>query len=234
MFREPFKRPRLEARPLTSFDETGPPKSPVNSDNACRSSSLCEFANLSRNDWRKMPIETGSHRMAPREELPFQVKRYIVQRLACHDTPAQIARDLKAEFPELGEISRQRIGFYDASAKASATLDPTLKVLFEETRARFLKELEAIPVANKAVRLRLLDRMATLAESRGQIPMVLACCEAAAKEVGDAHTNKLKLEHTGKVDVAVGGARERLMQRLDAIVERREQIARQPDPPKPH
>lgn len=35
------------------------------------------------------------------------------------------------------------------------------KALFAKTREKFLKDLDATPIANKAVRLRRLDRMAT-------------------------------------------------------------------------
>lgn len=133
--------------------------------------------------------------MVPREELGWAVKRAIVQRLACYETPTQLAKVSKADFGL--ELSRQRIEYYDPTIKAGAALDPILKALFEETRAKFLKDIEAIPIANKAVRLAMLNRMAVLAEGRGQIPEVRATLEQAAKEAGDAFTNERKLKHSG-------------------------------------
>lgn len=155
------------------------------------------------------------------EELSFVQKRFLVQHLACFETPTVAAKAFKEEFG--AELARNRVSYYDPTTKAGAALDPELKALFDETRKKFLAELEAIPIANAAVRLATLNRMALLAESRGQIPEVRAVLEQAAKEAGGAFTNKLKLEHTGKdggpIQV-VNAARERVLKRLDDLRER--------------
>ena len=154
--------------------------------------------------------------MAPREELPFQVKRYIVQRLARHETPSQVARAVKEDFQL--ELSRQRVEYYDPTSRAGAALDPSLKALFEETRAAFLKDLDAIPIANKAVQLRALDRALTVAEERKQLPLIVSIVQAAADLAGTV-TKKVQVEHKGGIEVS--SARERLASRLNAIAERR-------------
>jgi hypothetical protein len=59
-------------------------------------------------------------------------------------------------------------------------------------------EISDIPIANKAYRLRVLQRMATTAENMKNMGMTAQLLEQAAKEVGDAYTNKLKVESTGK------------------------------------
>ncbi|MBN0588295.1 DUF2280 domain-containing protein, partial [Pseudomonas aeruginosa] len=54
------------------------------------------------------------------------------------------------------------------------------------------------PIANKAYRLRVLQRMSTTAEGMKNLGMTAQLLEQAAKEVGDAYSNKQKVELTGK------------------------------------
>nr|WP_259391268.1 putative metallopeptidase [Pectobacterium polaris] len=70
--------------------------------------------------------------------------------------------------------------------------------MFHTTRERFQNEIADIPIANKAYRLRVLDRMATKAESMKNMALTASLMEQAAKEVGDAYSNKQKVELTGK------------------------------------
>ena len=70
--------------------------------------------------------------------------------------------------------------------------------LFNHTRARFQSEISDIHIANKAYRLRMLDRMANRAESIKNYALTAQLIEQAAKECGDAYTNKLRVETTGK------------------------------------
>ncbi|MDH8602355.1 DUF2280 domain-containing protein, partial [Klebsiella pneumoniae] len=70
--------------------------------------------------------------------------------------------------------------------------------LFNRTRDRFLNEISDIPIANKAYRLRVLQRMSTTAEGMKNLGMTAQLLEQAAKEVGDAYSNKQKFELTGK------------------------------------
>jgi hypothetical protein len=134
--------------------------------------------------------------MEKHEQLSFVLKREIVQRLARHDTPAQVVKAIKVDHGI--DLSPQRVQFYDPTSKNGAALSEELKTLFRETRKEFLEDLNAIPIANKAVRLRRLDRMATAAEDRGNMVLAADLGERAAKEVGGAYTNKHQLEHTGK------------------------------------
>jgi hypothetical protein len=134
--------------------------------------------------------------MEKHEQLSFVLKREIVQRLARYDTPGQVVKAIKADHGI--DLSPQRVQFYDPTSKNGAALSDELKTLFHETRRKFLEDLDAIPIANKAVRLRRLDRMATLAEEKGNMVLAAELGELAAKEVGGAFTNKHQLEHTGK------------------------------------
>jgi hypothetical protein len=134
--------------------------------------------------------------MEKHEQLSFVLKREIVQRLACFDTPGQVVKAIKADHGIV--LSPQRVQFYDPTSKNGAALSEDLKALFFETREKFRKELDDIPIANKAVRLRRLDRMAALAEDRGNMVLAAELGELAAKEVGGAFTNKHQHELTGK------------------------------------
>lgn len=133
--------------------------------------------------------------MAKQEELSFVVKRDIVQRLARFEGPTAIAKALKAESGGSLDLTPQRVAYYNPHTKAGAALAPDLKALFEETRKAFLEDVSKIGIANKAVQLAALDRALTLAETRGQIPMVIALVEAAADISG---TITKKHELTGK------------------------------------
>jgi hypothetical protein len=134
--------------------------------------------------------------MEKHEQLSFVLKREIVQRLARHDTPGQVVKAIKTDHGI--DLSPQRVQFYDPTSKNGAALSDELKGLFHETRKKFLEDLDAIPIANKAVRLRRLDRMAAAAEEKGNMVLAAELGELAAKEVGGAFTNKHQLEHTGK------------------------------------
>jgi hypothetical protein len=133
--------------------------------------------------------------MAEATELPDAVKTFIVHALACFDSPSTVAASVKEEFDGL-TVTRQRVHTYDPTKKAGEGLGAELKAVFEATRKAFLEETAAIGIANKAVRLRKLDRIAQKAEAAGNHVMVMGACEAAAKEVGGAFTNRHEL--TGK------------------------------------
>lgn len=71
-------------------------------------------------------------------------------------------------------------------------LAPKWVELFTFTRAQLQKELSTILVANKAYRLRSLDRMAIHVESRSNYAMTAQLLEQAARECGDAYVNRKK------------------------------------------
>jgi|GEM_PF-5732363 len=159
--------------------------------------------------------------MARSEEFTFEVKLFIIQELACFATQASVVKALKADYQL--DVSAARIRYYDPTGKLGQGLAEDLKARFLEARKAFLENLPSIRLSNKAARIAMLDRMASLAEQRGQIPMVIACCEAVAKEMGGVHSNTQKIEHTGKnggpiqVDDA---ARQRVFDRLDDLRKR--------------
>ncbi|EMD5645388.1 DUF2280 domain-containing protein [Enterobacter hormaechei subsp. xiangfangensis] len=127
--------------------------------------------------------------------LSTEVKAFIVQSLACYETPVKVIELVKAEYGI--DVSRQQVSQYTPGNAMAAKLSQKWIDLFNATRKRFQNEISDIPIANKAYRLRVLDRMATRAEGMKNLALTAEIIEQAAKECGDAYTNKHKFEHSG-------------------------------------
>lgn len=89
--------------------------------------------------------------------LKEPIKIFIVQSLACFETPQQVADTVKQEFKI--EVSRQQVSLYDPTKYVGRNLSKKLKDLFEQTRRDFKTNIYDIPLANKAVRLKELQKM---------------------------------------------------------------------------
>ncbi|MCP1511831.1 hypothetical protein OKW09_002945 [Pseudomonas rhodesiae] len=94
--------------------------------------------------------------------LRSEVKAFIVQALACFDTPSQVVAAVKTEFGI--EITRQQCETHDPTKFAGQKLGKTWVDLFHAARKRFREETTDIPIANRAYRLRGLGRLAEKAE----------------------------------------------------------------------
>jgi len=127
--------------------------------------------------------------------LKGEVKAFIVQSLACFDTPSQVVESVKKEFGLT--IPRQQVESHDPTKANGRGLAQKWVDMFNATRERFQNEISDIPIANKAYRLRALDRMMTKAETMRNMALAASLIEQAAKECGDAYTNKHKFEHSG-------------------------------------
>ncbi|MGY0790944.1 DUF2280 domain-containing protein [Azospirillum argentinense] len=128
--------------------------------------------------------------------LKPEVKAFIVQAVACFDPPSTVVESVKTEFGVV--VSRQQVEAHDPTKVSGRGLAERWKELFEETRKAFLEDTSAIGISHKAVRLRALNRMAAKAEGMGNMALAAQLMEQAAKECGDAFTNKVRNEHTGK------------------------------------
>ncbi len=126
--------------------------------------------------------------------LKPEIKAFIVQSVACFDTPSQVVESVLKEFGI--QITRQQVEQNDPTKVSGKGLAKKWSDLFNTTRARFLNEISDIPIANKAYRLRVLQRMATTAENMKNMGMTAQLLEQAAKEVGDVYTNKQKVEQS--------------------------------------
>ncbi|WP_288358313.1 DUF2280 domain-containing protein [uncultured Pseudomonas sp.] len=120
--------------------------------------------------------------------LSNDVKAFIVQALACFDTPSQVAAAVKEEYGI--EVSRQQCESHDPTKYAGRDLAKRWRVLFDDTRKRFRDETADIPIANRAHRLRTLGRMAEKAEGMRNLALTAQLLEQAAKEVGDVYVNR--------------------------------------------
>lgn len=127
--------------------------------------------------------------------LQNDVKAFIVQALACFDTPSQVVESVQKEFGVV--VTRQQVETHDPTKTSGKGLAKRWVTLFEDTRNRFREETADIPIANRAYRLRALNRFVEKAETTKNIGLALQILEQAAKEMGSAYSNKHKLEHSG-------------------------------------
>lgn len=127
--------------------------------------------------------------------LKPEVKAFIIQSLACFDTLAIVGEAVQKQFGI--KVTPQQIESHDPTKVSGKGLAQKWVDLFYETRKRFQTEISDIPIANKAYRLRALDRMMNNAEKMRNIALATEIIEQAAKECGDAYTNKHKFEHSG-------------------------------------
>ncbi len=96
------------------------------------------------------------------------------------------------------EVSPQQCERYDPTKRAGASLSKKYREIFDSTRAEFISDTSRVGIAHRAVRLRKLAAAIDKAEERGNLPLMAQLLEQAAKEAGDAYTNKRRLEHTGE------------------------------------
>lgn len=120
--------------------------------------------------------------------LKNEVKSFIVQALACFDTPSQVVEAVKNEYGVV--VSRQQVETHDPTKSAGKGLAVKWATLFHDTRKRFREETAEIPIANRAYRLRGLGRMAEKAENMRNLALTAQLYEQAAKEVGDIYVNR--------------------------------------------
>ena len=121
--------------------------------------------------------------------LKKEVQRFIVQRLACFDSPAEVIEACKAEFDI--EISRQAVAHYDPTKGGDGKrLAEGHRELFYVTRKRFISEMLNIDIAHRAFRLRELSDLYHLAKREGMVVIAAQFLEQAAKEVGGFYVTR--------------------------------------------
>ena len=124
--------------------------------------------------------------------LKEPVKIFIVQSLACRDTPQEVAELVKQEFKI--SIDRVQVAAYDPTKAAGKNLSKKFVELFTKTRADFDAGLIDIPIANKHYRLKQYQKQ--LERNAKNTVMSLKILEQAAKDVGGQFTNRQEI--TGK------------------------------------
>lgn len=128
-----------------------------------------------------------------REEpkLNDEQRVFVVTSLAMYDKPGLIRDTLKDEWGVV--VSVQAVSGYHPEHKAAKSLAKRWVDLFWETRKAFLEDASSIPIAQRSVRLRALDRLAAKTEKQGNTVVTAQLLEQAAKEVGDVYTNTRRL-----------------------------------------
>jgi hypothetical protein len=122
----------------------------------------------------------------PMSTLTDELKEFIVKRLACDDTPSQVVEAVYVNFEIT--VSRQQVHRYDPNCAQPPA--QRWRELYAATRQAWLREVAEIGIAQKAVRLAMLDRMARRMMANNRIDRTLACLEQAAKECGGMYENR--------------------------------------------
>jgi hypothetical protein len=134
--------------------------------------------------WRDrdaLPTQTGPRQ--ENESMPIlndEIKEFIVKRIACYETPSRIAAAVRINFGI--DIDRRQIFEYNPAGSrppAQRWID-----LHAATRARFLGEVAEIGIAQKSMRLRMLERFAQAAEENNRTDKAAKFLEQAARECG--------------------------------------------------
>lgn len=125
---------------------------------------------------------------AARPQIPEEIKVFIINALAAFDTPSQVVAAVKEEFGV--ELSRQVVQAHDPTKFAGRSLAAKWRTMFETARAAFLTDCTAIPIANRATRIRALNRMAVKAETMRNFALAASLHKQAAEEMGNAYTNR--------------------------------------------
>lgn len=120
--------------------------------------------------------------------LQNDVKAFIVQALACFDTPSQVVEAVQKEYGI--SVTRQQVETHDPTKTSGKGLAKRWVMMFEDARKRFREETAEIPIANRAFRLRAMNRFVERAETMKNIGLAMQILEQAAKEVGDVYVNR--------------------------------------------
>ena len=148
--------------------------------------------------------------------LKEPVKIFIVQALACRDTPQEVADHVLQEFGI--KIDRKQCQLYDPTKAAGKNLSKKFVELFHETREKFDAGLIDIPIAQKYYRLKQYQKH--LEKNARNTVMSLKILEQAAKDCGGQFTNKQEITGAG------GGPIETINQNVstESYLKAREQV----------
>ncbi|UXI52673.1 DUF2280 domain-containing protein [Acinetobacter variabilis] len=124
--------------------------------------------------------------------LKEPVKIFIVQALACRDTPQEVAELVKQEFKL--SVDRVQVAAYDPTKAAGKNLSKKFVDLFYETREKFDAGLIDIPIAQKYYRLKQYQKH--LEKNARNTVMSLNIMKQAAQDLGGQFTNRQEI--TGK------------------------------------
>ncbi|MGC2239131.1 MAG: DUF2280 domain-containing protein [Pyrinomonadaceae bacterium] len=129
----------------------------------------------------------------PKGKLKNDAQIFVVMQLAMFEKATIVREQLKQIHGV--EIELPAILHYDIK---SQKFPEKWRELFVKTRASFIKDTSSIWISHKAVRLSKIQRMFETEESqlRQNKKFMRELLEQAAKESGDAYTNRLKIDAT--------------------------------------
>lgn len=133
--------------------------------------------------------------------LNDEVKLYIVQQLACHNSPTQTANDVYEEFGI--KLERGNIQKYDPTKAAGKQLSKKYKEIFQETRKKFLGDISMIPIASQAVRLNELSISHKYFKSKKNFIAANQVLEQVAKEVNGFYTSRFQSPAINEKDLFI-------------------------------
>jgi len=119
------------------------------------------------------------------------IKVFIVQSLACYETPTQVVGSVKEGFGIT--IARSHIQQYDPTKRAGKDLGKRFVELFESTRKAFLEDISEIPIVHQSFRLKALQRSYDWFIAKNNYIAANQVLEQSAKEAGNFYANKAKL-----------------------------------------
>lgn len=128
------------------------------------------------------------------ERIDADIRAFMVTRLAVYESPSQVAAAVLEEFGV--KVERAYVQQQDPERAAGRNLHSDLKALYYATREKFIADCSAIPIAQKSYRLASLMAMHKKCAEKGNYALASSLLEQAAKEMGEAYTNRQKLEHT--------------------------------------
>ena len=117
-------------------------------------------------------------------------RREIVRRLACFESPTEVAEWAREAFDK--ELSVRQVWHYDPTR--SDKTGQKWEKLFNDTREEFLSDLDSIPISHQAVRLRELQRLYDRVKDQDE-ERAARMIKQAAKEIGGKFTNLERREH---------------------------------------
>jgi hypothetical protein len=129
--------------------------------------------------------------MAKPSILSNEVKTFIVQSLACFDSPSVVAEAVKKQFGIT--VSRQLVENYDPNKTAGRAISERWRTLFEATRKAYLDDIANIGIVHLSVRLKVLQRLCDKAEEQGNSALVSQLLKQAALDCGGMYANRREL-----------------------------------------
>jgi len=123
--------------------------------------------------------------------LKGDIKVFIVQSLACYETPTQVVESVKDGFGIT--LARSHIQQYDPTKRAGKDLGKRFVEIFESTRKVFLEDISKIPIAHQSFRLKALQRSYDWFVAKNNYIAANQVLEQSAKEAGNFYTKKNKL-----------------------------------------